>query len=68
VRSELKTLAKQFTAAVQTRQAPQAGDLLRLLTKRLDRASRRGILHKNAAARRKARLSHRLAHLAASAA
>lgn len=63
--SELKTMVKRFETAMQTKQAPQATEALRALAKKLDIASRKGIIHRNAAARKKARLSRRLAQLAA---
>ena len=62
--SELKTLVKHFEASLKARQLPQAQAALRLLTKKLDMASHKGFLHRNAAARKKARLSRRLAQLA----
>ena len=62
--SELKTLVKRFEAALQARQRPQAQEALRLLTKKLDIASQKGLIHRNRASRKKARLSHRLAQLA----
>lgn len=63
--SELKTLIKRFETALQAKQKPQATEALRTLTKKLDIASRKGMLHRNAAARKKARLSRRLSQLAA---
>lgn len=63
--SELKTLTKQFEQSLQARQLQPAQDLLRLMTKKLDMASRKGIVHPNLAARKKARLSRRLHQLAA---
>ncbi|MBI4227675.1 MAG: 30S ribosomal protein S20 [Candidatus Omnitrophica bacterium] len=63
--SELKTLIKRVETALQARQAPQATEALRVLAKKLDIASRKGMLHRNAAARKKARLSRRLAQIAA---
>lgn len=67
ITSELKTLLKSFEASLATRQAPKAQEMLRLITKKLDMASTKGVLHKNTAARKKARLSRRLAHLAPAA-
>lgn len=61
--TELKTLVKRFEASLQARQQPQAREALRLLTQKLDIASRKGILHRNTANRKKARLSRRLAQL-----
>lgn len=51
VRTELKTLAKHATAQESVVKAIAA----------LDRAARKGIIHKNAAARKKSRLMKRLA-------
>lgn len=64
VTSELKTLVKQFHASVATRQHPQAQDALRMLTKKIDMAAQKGIIHHNTAARKKARFSRRLTQLA----
>ena len=59
VRSELKTRVKAAVGAA------QAGDenaeaLTRLAIKRLDKAATKGVIHRNAAARRKSRLMKRL--------
>ncbi len=51
VRTQLKTLAKNATAQKSVVKAIAA----------LDRAARRGIIHKNAAARKKSRLMKKLA-------
>ena len=61
VKTELKTLLKQFEASLAARQGPQAQTAFSLLTKKLDMATQKGILHRNQAARKKARLSRRLA-------
>lgn len=68
VTSELKTLTKRFQAQLRDRQAPTAGDTLRLLTKKLDMACQKGILHHRTVSRTKGRLSRRLSQLAAPAA
>ncbi|MBI4313776.1 MAG: 30S ribosomal protein S20 [Candidatus Omnitrophica bacterium] len=65
VRSELKTLVKQFEASLTARQAPQAQEALRKLTQRLDIAGQKGILPKNTVSRKIARLSRRLSRIAA---
>ncbi|MFM7537056.1 MAG: 30S ribosomal protein S20 [Acidimicrobiales bacterium] len=57
VRSELKTRVKVATRAAGTEDAT---DLARLAQKRLDMAASKGIIHKNAAARRKSRLAKKL--------
>ncbi len=56
VKSELKTRVKTANAAIGT----EGGDAaVRLAIKRLDMAAAKGMLHKNAAARRKSRLMKR---------
>ena len=65
IESELKTLAKQFEASLKARQVPEAQAAFRLLTKKLDMACQKGVLHKNVTSRKKSRLSRRLAHIAA---
>jgi small subunit ribosomal protein S20 len=65
VRSELKTRVKR---AITTAEAgdEQASTAARLAAKRLDKAAAKGIIHKNAAARRKSRLQKRLNAIASS--
>ncbi len=65
--TELKTLIKHFEVAVQAKQAPKAQTALQLVTKKLDLAASKGLLHRNTASRKKSRLSRRLAQLTAAA-
>ena len=65
VRSELRTRTKNAVAAAETG-AENAAEAERLAMKRIDKAATKGVIHKNAAARRKSRLAKRVA--AASAA
>jgi small subunit ribosomal protein S20 len=65
VRSEMKTRTKRAAAAV-AEGAENAAELTRLAAKRIDKAATKGVIHKNAAARRKSRLMKKAA--AASAA
>ena len=60
VRSELKTRTKVAIAAVE-QGAENATELTRLAVKRIDRAAAKGVIHKNAAARRKSRLMKKAA-------
>jgi small subunit ribosomal protein S20 len=55
VRSELKTRVKTARTAV-TDGADGAADQVQTAQKRLDKAGRKGVIHKNAAARRVSRL------------
>ncbi len=64
VRSELNTRAKTAAAAVGTENEAEA---LRMAIKKIDKASQKGVLHKNTAARRKSRLIARLRNQAAAA-
>jgi small subunit ribosomal protein S20 len=57
VRSELKTRTKAAVAAAGTESAT---DALKLAVKKLDKAATKGVIHKNAAARRKSRLMKRV--------
>jgi len=67
-RSALKTEIKKFLALVHDRNAPAAADHFRKVSKHLDQAAAKGTLHRNTAARRKARLARRLTQLKAPAA
>ncbi|MBI3333656.1 MAG: 30S ribosomal protein S20 [Candidatus Omnitrophica bacterium] len=66
VQSELKTLEKKLHGLIQSRDASGAGDLLKILTKRLDQAASKKVLHRNTASRNKARWSRQLANLSSS--
>ena len=66
VRSELKTRTK-VAAAAAISGADDAVELNRLAQKRLDTAVKKGVIHKNAAARRKSRLTKKLNQGAVSA-
>ena len=60
VRSELRTRTKGAIVAAET-SADDAATAARLAMKRIDKAATKGVIHKNAAARRKSRLAKRLA-------
>jgi small subunit ribosomal protein S20 len=62
VRSELKTRQKSALVAARSGEdtAPEA---LRLAIKKLDKAAAKGVIHPNAAARRKSRLTRQVAKL-----
>jgi small subunit ribosomal protein S20 len=53
VRSELKTRIKNATNAIGTDSGEEA---MRMAVKKLDKAATKGVIHANAAARRKSRL------------
>jgi small subunit ribosomal protein S20 len=60
VRSELKTRVKVAVQAV-TDGADGAADSVKAAQKRIDKAAAKGVIHKNAAARRASRLMKRAA-------
>lgn len=60
IRSELKTLTKKFLGLVQKGSAAQAQESLRLLTKRLDQAAQKHLLHRKTASRKVSRLARHL--------
>lgn len=57
VRSELKTRTKAAVAAAGTEESAAA---LKVAQKKLDKAATKGVIHKNAAARRMSRLAKRV--------
>ncbi|MCU1487599.1 MAG: rpsT [Actinomycetia bacterium] len=62
VRSELKTRVKVAVTSAEAG-AEETPEALRLAIKRIDKAAAKGVIHKNAAARKKSRLSKRIALL-----
>ena len=67
VRSELKTRVKRAITAAQQGDE-NAAEITATAIKRLDKAASKGIIHKNAAARRKSRLQKRVNKAAATTA
>ncbi len=65
VRSELRTRVRNAIAAADEG-AEDAAELARLAMSRIDRAASKGVIHRNGAARRKARLAKRLSSAASS--
>ena len=63
VRSELRTRTKRAISAIDTG-AEDVEETLRLAIKRIDKAAAKGVIHKNQAANRKARLMRRAARAA----
>lgn len=56
VRSATKTLVKKAEAAIASGDLEAARDAVRIALSNLDRAAKKGVIHANAAARRKSRL------------
>ena len=65
VKSELKTVAKKFKAAVEAGDKDAATALYREYTGALDKAALKGTLHKNNVDRKKAQISKAFAGLSA---
>ena len=65
LRSELKTRVKNTLEAAEAGEAEKAQELSRLAQRRIDMAVTKGVLHKNTAARRKAKLVKDVAELLA---
>ena len=61
VKSALKTLAKKYNALVEEKDAAAVEKALRVNSGAIDRAAAKGIIHKNAANRKKAQLARALA-------
>lgn len=56
VKASARTCAKKYTTAVNAKDLEKAGLLLKKLAHELDSAARKGIITKNAAARKKSRM------------
>jgi len=60
IRSLLKTETKKFIDLVSAKKLDEAKKQLNVLISELDKASSKGIIHKNTASRKKSRLSKKL--------
>jgi small subunit ribosomal protein S20 len=60
IKSRLKTLEKKFVAAHAGGKKEEASKALRTLSSALDRAAKTGVIHANAASRKKSRLAVRV--------
>lgn len=63
--TELKTLSKRLLRAIHDGQQDEAQELFKRFNKRVDQAVAKGVLHKNTASRRVARLASHLSELKA---
>ncbi len=59
-RSQLKTDIKKYHAALEAGDAALAQDTYKAAVKKIDKAAARGIIHKNAAARKKSQFTKAL--------
>ena len=58
VKSLLKTEVRKFRASVEAKNFDQAAQEFRSVTKKLDQAAAKNVIHRNKAARTKSRLQH----------
>ncbi|SFJ09701.1 30S ribosomal protein S20 [Thermoflavimicrobium dichotomicum] len=56
-KSAMRTAVKKFLMAVEAQDKEKAAELLKVATRTLDKAVTKGLIHKNAAARKKSRLT-----------
>jgi small subunit ribosomal protein S20 len=63
VKSSLKTLFKKLQTTVGEGNGDAASKLAVELSSKIDKAAAKGVIHRNAAARRKSRVAHTLARL-----
>ncbi len=64
IKSKLKTLTKNYLTSVEEKDKDKAAEVLKNFSQTIDKAVSKGIIHKNQAARRKARLAQKLKQLA----
>ena len=64
IKTDLKKTVKKFLASVREKNTSEAQSNLKTLYKKLDKAAKRNILHKNTVARRKSTFSKQLANSA----
>lgn len=64
VKTDLRKTIKQFLASVEKKDKSQAKSNLNLVYKKLDKATKRNIIQKNTASRRKSRFSKLLTKIA----
>ena len=65
VKTDLRKTIKKFLLSVATKNTQEAGNHLKIVYKKIDKAAKRNLLHKNTADRRKSRYSRILAAIKA---
>lgn len=60
VKSELHTFVRKTREAIEGGDKQQAEDALRVVSRKLDKAVSKGIIHRNQAANRKSKLAHQV--------
>lgn len=64
MRSEMRTAVKKVLAAIDSGDQAKANELFRVAQSKMDGMSRKGIIHKNNAARSKSRINARIKAMA----
>lgn len=59
IKRELKNVLKRFQALVSAKNIEEAKSFLKKVYSKLDKAAKKGIIHRNTAARKKSRLTRR---------
>lgn len=57
IKTDLKKTIKEFVKVVDEKKEPEAKDQLKTVYKKLDKAAKRNLIHKNTVARRKSKFS-----------
>ena len=65
VKSKVRTLVKRVQSAVEKKDKDAAQSAFRLACSQIDKAALKGVIHRNAAARQKTRLSHQINRIGA---
>jgi len=65
IKTDLKKTTKKFLLSVKEKNTTEAQSNLNVLYKKIDKATKRNILHKNTAARRKSNFSKQFTNLSA---
>lgn len=64
IKTDLKKTIKKYTAAIESNNVEEAKENLKTVYKKIDKASKRNIITKNTAARRKSMFSKKLTKIA----
>lgn len=64
VKSALRTVIKKFETALESGDAESASDIFAEVSKALDKAASKGVIHKNKAANKKSRMARELKAIA----
>ena len=63
IKTDLRKTIKKFTASVTENKTDEAQENLKTVYKKIDKATKRNVLHQNTASRRKAKFSKALADI-----